>query len=136
MERSSSEEWRDVVGYEGIYHVSSHGRVRRVLASQGTRPGPLKPTRNVRNGYYSVMLWRDGKSKRITVHRLVALAFLGPAPEGLEVCHGDDDKSNNRVENLRWDTHSENHLDITRNGNRRAHYEKERQSIGENQSFG
>lgn len=118
---SSNEQWRDVLGYEGIYHVSDHGRVRRVLQSRGTRPGLLKPTANPRSGYLTVMLWRENKGRRIAVHRLVAQAFLGPAPDGMEVCHRDDDNGNNHVSNLRWDTHSENHLDITRNGNRPTH---------------
>lgn len=117
---NSSEEWRDVVGYEDIYHVSNEGRVRRVLQSRGTRPDLLKPSVNPKNGYHSVMLWSQNKGKRITVHRLVALAFLGEQP-GLEVCHNNDDRDNNSVSNLRWDTHSQNHLDIARNGNRPTH---------------
>jgi hypothetical protein len=118
MAVASSEEWRDVLGYEGVYHVSNHGQVKRVLQSRGTRPGLLKPTVHPRNGYRTVMLWNQNRSQRFTVHRLVALAFLGQPDEGLEVCHRDDNPSNNHVSNLRWDTHSENHLDITRNGNR------------------
>ena len=120
MDVNSNEQWRDVVGYEGVYQVSDHGRVKRVLQSKGTRPGLLKPSPSGQAGYPSVALWRNNKGKRVTVHRLVALAFLGDGV-GLEVCHRDDDNNNNHVSNLRWDTHSENHLDITRNGNRPTH---------------
>jgi len=46
------------------------------------------------------------------VHRLVLEAFVGPCPDGMEACHLDSDKTNNRVSNLRWDTHLENMRDL------------------------
>lgn len=52
----------------------------------------------------------------VTVHGLVAEVFIGPRPEGLDVCHNDGDKSNNRASNLRYDTHSENQKDEVRAG--------------------
>lgn len=129
---SSSEEWRDAFGFEGIYQVSNEGRVRRVLASRGTRPGIIKPQANPRNGYLTVSLSRENKKKRISVHRLVALAFLGPQPEGKEVCHNDDDRNNNHASNLRWDTHSQNHFDIARNGNRARVCSRGHEMTGDN----
>lgn len=55
-----------------------------------------------------------GKSKLI--HRLVLEAFVGPCPEGLETCHNDGDFTNNKLENLRWDTHKENCADRIKHG--------------------
>ena len=107
----TDEEWRPVVGFEGYYEVSSLGRVRsaykggRVL-SQGT-PGK----------YCQVSLVQEGKIVPALAHRLVAEAFI-PNPDNLPwVLHWDDDKSNNRVENLRWGTASDNEKDKVRNGN-------------------
>lgn len=105
------EEWRDVVGYEGLYQVSNMGRVRtliefsrkknKIILTPSYRPvGP-----NGRNGsYMMVALIKDGKYKTLTVHKLVAQAFL-PNPDNLlHVNHKDEDKHNNCVENLEWCT--------------------------------
>lgn len=94
--------WKDVDGYAGKYQVSNFGNVRRV----GKRV--LKP--QIRGqGYLSVWLY-DGHNhaKQVSVHRLVADAFI-PNPNGLdEVNHLDECKRNNRVDNLAWCTHRDN----------------------------
>jgi len=105
----SREEWRDVNGYEELYQVSDRGRVKRVARGHGTHPGRILRPGQHRNGYLTVMLYRDGKQARVYVHRLVAVAFHGPAPEGCEVNHRNGDKHDNRTENLEWMTKSENH---------------------------
>jgi HNH endonuclease len=56
------------------------------------------------------------RGRLIAIHTLVLNAFIGPCPPGLEGCHWDDDGTNNKLENLRWDTHSANVLDSVRNG--------------------
>ena len=101
--------WRPVVGYEGLYEVSSYGRVRsldRYVKGKGEsywlRKGrvlsPIKDT----NGYLLINLCCNGKPKTINVHRLVAQAFI-PNPDNLlEVNHIDEDKINNRADNLEW----------------------------------
>ena len=96
------EEWKDIKGYEGIYQISSFGRVysvkNNIFISQSVRA----------NGYMQISLHKDGKRKPVLVHRLVAEAFI-PNPENKEtVNHLDEDKTNNRVDNLEWATVKEN----------------------------
>lgn len=117
MAASAPESWRPVVGFEGFYEVSDRGQVRRVAAGQGTSCGVLRQSTSP-TGYKSVTLSKNNIQKRVSVHRIVLEAFVGTCPPGMETRHLDDVKANNCVENLRWGTHSENHLDITRNGNR------------------
>lgn len=121
------EEWRPVVGYEGLYEVSSSGRVRslRRMTPAGPRGGVvLKPSLM---GSHSAKRWnvdlcksgsyRDRSRRRCRpVHRLVAEAFLGPCPPGMQVLHGPGGPYNNRPENLRWGTPKENQRDRRRDG--------------------
>lgn len=110
-----SAEWRPVAGYEGYYEVSSDGQVRSAMRRKGSKGGVLKAG-TTKAGYKLVSLWRDGKGLSCNVHRLVAAAFLGPCPPGMEVRHLDGDPTNNDVANLRYGTGSENCQDITRHG--------------------
>lgn len=101
------EEWRSVIDYEGIYEVSNMGRVRSIVADEHYRARILKPALHLR-GYLFVNLYKNGKRKPRTIHRLVAKAFI-PNPDNLpEVNHKDEDKTNNNVENLEWCTKSHN----------------------------
>ena len=77
-----AEEWRAVAGFEGYYEVSSAGRVRRIKLGQGCRStngGLIAPGIGA-SGYHMVCLWKANKPLRTYVHRLVAVAFIGPAP--------------------------------------------------------
>ena len=114
------EEWRDVLGYEGVYQVSNCGRVKRVGSGQGTAEKILKPGngsyRNAIDGtaYQIVALCMDGHPKMKNVHRLVAEAFI-PNPERKpQVNHINGKKDDNRAENLEWVTGSENCLHCAR----------------------
>lgn len=114
---TKSEVWKDVVGYEGFYQVSNKGNVYSVERkdSRGQRRGGriLKP-RYTRRSYIQVQLWKNGKSKNKYTHRLVAESFI-PNPKGfLEINHKDENKSNNRVENLEWCTREYNNTYGTR----------------------
>ena len=99
------EVFRDVVGFEGLYQVSSHGRVYSVPrhTSDG-RPigGKFKATKKNNRGYVQIHLYKDNKDHMKLIHRLVAEAFL-PNPEACEqVNHKDENKDNNRADNLEW----------------------------------
>lgn len=101
-----NEEWRAVTGYEGFYEVSDLGRVRsldRAVRSRGgfrlTRGCLLKPQKHSR-GYAQVGLGR----RTALVHRLVLDAFRGPCPDGMEGCHNNGVRTDNRLDNLRYDT--------------------------------
>lgn len=107
------EEWRDIPGYEGFYQASSMGRIRSLgwVDSLGRthRGCVLSPGRSHNGGYLTVILKGRGTKKNFTVHRLVALAFLGePNVLQTDVCHNNAIKWDNRVSNLRWGTRSEN----------------------------
>ncbi len=70
-----------------------------------------------RAGHQRVTLCAGGKKINVFVHKIVLETFVGPCPDGMEGCHSPDrDPSNNRLENLRWDTHAENIEDKTRHG--------------------
>lgn len=101
------EQWRDVLGYETLYQVSSTGRIRR--------NGRIKSQQIDKGGYCTVWFSKNSKQKNLKVHRLVAEAFI-PNPECKRtVNHIDGNKRNNCVENLEWATHSENiiHANVT-----------------------
>ncbi len=103
------ETWKDVVGFEGIYKISSKGRVRSVLARRGAKSGRILVSRlNKHTGYLRVTLKAFPRRNERTIHSLVAEAFIGPRPEGFEVNHIDGDKLNNAVENLEYLSHSDN----------------------------
>ena len=92
------EEWKNVIGYEGLYEVSNIGNVKNV------RRNTLLKLSKTNDGYIQVSLYKNGIRTGLRVHRLVAEAFL-PNPDGLPlVNHKNEDKSDNSVENLEWCT--------------------------------
>lgn len=93
--------WKDIEGYEGFYQVSNLGNVRSLNWGKQGYVRNLYLKHHPR-GYRQVELVKNGKRKMLTVHRLVAQAFI-PNPDGLtSINHKDEDKTNNRVENLEW----------------------------------
>ena len=102
------EVWKDIEGYEGKYQVSNLGRVKSLRDSHGKYRELIMTGRNEGHGYLKVSLYKNGKSKGIKIHRLVALAFI-PNPDNKHfVDHINGIRNDNRVENLRWVTHKEN----------------------------
>jgi len=117
------EEWRPIAGYPD-YQVSSHGRISstRYSSHLGRTPRIKRPAPNGL-GYLKVFLTATpGVSDGYYVHKLVAQAFIGPRPEGYQVCHYDGDPSNNTVGNLRYATRSENERDKIRHGRHRSNW--------------
>ena len=113
-----SEEWRDVVGYEGLYQVSSEGRVKSLERADSwgrtVKERILKPA--VRgNGYLFVVLCAGGKQKKFFVHRLACQAFHENTDNKPQVNHINEDKTDNRACNLEWCTGRENVNHGTRN---------------------
>lgn len=105
-----TETWRPIVGFEGVYAISDQGRVKRVTDGPGTWAGRILRSPCNSNGYPTVFLHRNGSVYRRTVHQLVAVAFLGPVPEGHEVNHRDGVRSNPRATNLEYATRGQNLL--------------------------
>ena len=119
MERVICEEWKDIQGYEGIYQISNHGRVRSVDRIgyqkhwQGGQSRYLHKGKILRhtfnaNGYPIITLTKNGEHKTFTIHRLVAFHFI-PRVDGKDcVNHLDANPKNNHISNLVWCTQSEN----------------------------
>lgn len=90
------------------YEVSTHGRLRR--GDRFLKGSPIK------SGHIDVSLHMGRKRFRRYIHTLVLEAFIGPRPDNMEACHWDGDPANNRLDNLRWDTHANNVADTVRHG--------------------
>ena len=109
---------KPVVGYEGYYEVDNCGRVYALdrivhvedhgrIYDKQLKGGIIKQHMHS-NGYKVVCLTKDGKSKTVFVHRIVAMAFL-PNPENLPcINHKDEDKTNNFMDNIEWCTYKYN----------------------------
>lgn len=102
------EEWKDVKGLEGLYKVSNKGRVKSYIRTEhilkGNTSGHKYPRYNL-------------AGKITYLHHIVAEAFIGERPNGLNVLHKDDNPLNNNIDNLYYGTQSNNIEDAIRNGN-------------------
>ena len=109
------EQWKDIEGFEGYYQVSNIGRIRSLdrevrHSKNGTLTLKGKVLKGVmdKDGYLLVHLSKEGKKKMFKVHRLVYSAFNGEIPSRMQVNHIDEDKMNNKLENLNLMTCKEN----------------------------
>ena len=114
--KTRTERWLPVIGYEGLYEVSSRGHVRRIGKARGATVGRILAPGTDRRGYRRVTLSTDNREQSFLVHRLVAAAFIGPCPEGHEINHRDMDPGNNTMQNLEYVTHAENMQHAADNG--------------------
>lgn len=115
-------EYRDVVGFPG-YRVGGDGSAWSCWRNGGNDRTPMltdswrrlegwvDKRRGKPSGYVKVGLMSAGKLHHFRLHRLILEAFVGPCPKGMECRHLDDDKSNNRLDNLCWGTPLENAQD-------------------------
>lgn len=122
-----TEIWKDIPGYEGEYQASNLGRIkslsRKVLSKnhytglpfyRTTAERILKPGKYCKSGHLSVVLRRG--SQGLPVHQLIMKTFVGEPPVGKEVCHNNGNPADNRLSNLRYDTRTENIIDVYRQG--------------------
>lgn len=109
--QEADEQWKPCPGFESSYAVSDHGNVIRYAYNdrsvQKLSCNPLKSYHDSR-GYSVVSPYVNGKKYTTTVHKLVAMAFIGPRPEGFQVNHKDGIKTNNHVSNLEYVTNMHN----------------------------
>lgn len=114
------EEWRDIEDYKGWYQVSNLGNIRSLSRKvrgtsrlgndfiRATKAITLKPKCGGTTDYLYVNLCKNNQVKYLSIHRLVAIAFILNPQNKAEVNHKDGNKKNNSVSNLEWTTRSEN----------------------------
>lgn len=127
MDDNTAEEWMDVVGYEGLYKVSSDGRIKS-YHTKFKKPIILK-TSMTTTGYRKVELVKDKTKKSLKVHRLVAEAFIPNKENKPYVNHLDSDPLNNNVNNLEWCTQKENMIHSAIFGNHKSFAWKNKEQV-------
>lgn len=106
--------WKSIPGFDGDYEVSSIGRMRSL---KHRHPRLMKIHIQKSTGYPALTLTMYGKFRPYHVHRLMLLAFVGPAPaDGSQCRHLNGDRADNRLENLKWGSVSENTKDQVEHG--------------------
>lgn len=108
------EEWKFIKGYEGLYEISSLGNVMSLNSNNSNQSKLL--VGGFSNGYRQVGLNGINKTKRVKVHRLVAIAFIPNTEKKPFINHKNGIKTDNRVENLEWCTSKENYIHAYKNG--------------------
>ena len=116
--------WNPVPGFGDYYEASNIGNIRskdRIVIRNNPKTGKLckffykskilQSCPSDKDGHQVVHLGFNLKKKNVFVHTMVLLAFVGGRPNGMECCHINGDATDNRVENLRWDTHHSNNQD-------------------------
>lgn len=126
------EVWKDVIGYEGLYIVSSMGRVKsldRIVkdrwGNDRNKEGQIISLNKKKHGYFHVNLYKNKIRKTHSVYRLVAVAFIPNTDNLPQINHKDENPSNNCVENLEW-------CDSEYNNNYGGHYERAYNHKGKN----
>lgn len=107
---SDGEIWEDIVGFEDLYKVSNHGRIKKCQTVHGKRIyiERILSTPKKINRYHGVLLTKNGVHTTTLIHRIVAMAFIPNTSNKPQVNHINGIKHDNRVDNLEWATSSEN----------------------------
>lgn len=109
--------WKDILNFEGEYQISNLGRVKSLPRFKKRKEEKILKISKGKRGYYSIVLWKNQKSKTFTIHRLIACHFI-PNPENKrEVNHIDANKLNNNLSNLEWVTPKENSIHAIKSQN-------------------
>ena len=121
--------WQDIPGYGNHYQASNLGNIRskdrivekfsyfaNKIVQQKYKGKLLNPTKSNKLGHLSVHLGSNKQKWTLSVHRLILETFVGQCPDGMECCHNNGIANDNRIENLRWDTHENNNKDRKRHG--------------------
>lgn len=125
-----TEQWRNIIGYEGVYQISNQGRVKRLKGFGCFSERILKNYPNKQNKYFCVSLCKRGLPQKIRyVHQLVLETFIGPKPLMCEARHLDGNRSNNALDNLEYNTHSVNMKDRIKHG---THFQPKANNCGSN----
>jgi hypothetical protein len=105
------ENWKPISGFEGLYEISDQGNLKSLRRNRLMRPSVVNDV-----GHLQARLSKMGTVRYAYVHRLVLEAFVGQCPPGMQCRHLNGDPSDNRLENLRWGTPSEDNYDRIRHG--------------------
>lgn len=103
--------WKDVVGFEGYYEISSLGRLKSYVRNS---KGVIRSLKNGTSDYIRVPLMANGVKKTALLHRLVYEAFVGPIAPGMEIHHKDGNRQNNSVSNLHCLSKKAHHIETMR----------------------
>ena len=121
--------WKAIKGYEGIYEISEHGKVRSlnhlIKYSDGRsriQKGRILKTSLSKKGYVRVSLSKQKKRFHTSIHRLLALSFIDNPENKKQVNHINGIKHDNRIENLEWVSNSENQIHAIKKGLTRYNY--------------
>lgn len=120
--------WYEIPGFSG-YRINLRAEVMSLKQSE---PRIMKPWPDDKGLHWAIQLRRNGEYVSTTVHALMARTFLGPCPTGLQVCHNNGNGFDNHLDNLRYDTPSENNFDQVMHG---THPESSRDACDQGHKF-
>lgn len=110
------EQWKDIKNYEGLYQVSDYGKIKRIANGKSTYIGKILKPQIGRSRYSQITLHKNRQRKTFILHRLILEAFRCFCPSNMECRHLDGNLQNNKLNNLKWGTRSENRQDSIKHG--------------------